>query len=428
MPRGFLVKRTKKPGAVSYRVREECVPAQGFLTTVHASGMPCYIDRKHIRTATLHTDCNQVWSIQSRVSLGGMPEAQCPPTLSPNRPVSAAYPQQNTSAEYLDRKLNSSSPVQAESFPEQNFAISGTGVAFPPSLAEMTTKLGNACKEPESTAVKRPAPTNAKTKQTHAKKHKSSSSANGDKKLNYRDEVTTSPVLGLKIKEMPEEDAKPRSNSPLGEFICQLCKERYADPLTLAQHRCSRIVRVDYRCTECDKVFSCPANLASHRRWHKPKTQPEGSSADSEEMESNMTSVGLDQTIKIRDGRTPSPQVSDSGSEEDLAFSCPLCCKKFRRQAYLRKHLALHNRQATASESAQPIEEKVKSNQQQNCSGDLRSLYLGKDAQGTGSAASEVYPCRFCGENFLSSPGLTRHINKCHPAETRHVILLSQTG
>lgn len=24
-------------------------------------------------------------------------------------------------------------------------------------------------------------------------------------------------------------------------------------------------------CPECDKTFNCPANLASHRRWHKPQ-------------------------------------------------------------------------------------------------------------------------------------------------------------
>ena len=31
------------------------------------------------------------------------------------------------------------------------------------------------------------------------------------------------------------------------------------------------------RCSECDKIFNCPANLASHKRWHKPKIELEKS-------------------------------------------------------------------------------------------------------------------------------------------------------
>jgi len=72
-------------------------------------------------------------------------------------------------------------------------------------------------------------------------------------------------------------DATPEARAELekienkiGDYACMLCCERFCDAFQLAGHNCSGIVHIEYRCPECSKIFNCPANLASHRRWHKP--------------------------------------------------------------------------------------------------------------------------------------------------------------
>nr|XP_061798651.1 insulinoma-associated protein 2-like [Nerophis lumbriciformis] len=294
-----------------------------------------------------------------------------------------------------------------------------------------------------------------------------------NRKLTFEDEVTTSPVLGLRIKKEGPEAArrqhrdKSSGSQPLGEFICQLCKEEYADPLSLAQHKCSRIVRVEYRCPECDKVFSCPANLASHRRWHKPRpvvTDPTGSQSPSaNKLEAdgreNESMRGVNQHRAARDSSaapdsssphyphdtTPPglfvfnsyepPEFSHEEEEEAELYDCRYCGKKFRRQAYLKKHMAAHE-MATSSRQVVFV-----------ChlcgarfpSADVRDKHrvwhamrdelLGRDgfvAEGYGmnrEREQQIFTCKLCSATFFSSPGLARHMNKSHPGENMHVIM-----
>lgn len=96
----------------------------------------------------------------------------------------------------------------------------------------------------------------------------------------------------------------------IGGYACKLCQNEFEDAFGLARHRCSCIVLLEYKCPECGKRFNCPANLASHRRWHKPK----------------------DEVLKKQ----------QENNENEQQFPCSECGKYFKRQAYLRKHLATH--------------------------------------------------------------------------------------
>ena len=65
-----------------------------------------------------------------------------------------------------------------------------------------------------------------------------------------------------------------RIENRLGAYICRLCQRHFDDAFLLAKHRCAKIVRRDFPCADCDKVFSYAAHLASHRRWHRLRPTP----------------------------------------------------------------------------------------------------------------------------------------------------------
>uniref|UniRef100_A0A4W5MR46 Insulinoma-associated 1b n=1 Tax=Hucho hucho TaxID=62062 RepID=A0A4W5MR46_9TELE len=385
MPKGFLVKRNKKSAHVSYRTRTDE-----------------YEQEPHI--PAFQTDA-PITRLDAEAVQFGNPEAMYQALYSPTRPISKDHERR-----YYGRSFNLGSPISAESFPTSASISNFDHLLFAPVDLKIGTSNSNRSGITSSIpatvirgGTKRPASDTERKSKPAPKKPKAI------RKLHFEDEMTTSPVLGLKIKEAPV-DFKPRTQTsaggkPLGEFVCQLCKEAYADTFSLAQHKCSRIVRVEYRCPECDKMFSCPANLASHRRWHKPRAQ----SAEAKDSRAELLS----------DRDTPSPGVSESGSEDGL-YDCQYCGKRFKRQAYLRKHIMGHQENPNQSPlNLSPVDCllcPVCGENFPNRASQERHLRL--------MHCSQVYPCKYCPATFYSSPGLTRHINKCHPSENRQVILL----
>ncbi|XP_076442857.1 insulinoma-associated protein 2-like isoform X2 [Babylonia areolata] len=360
-----------------------------------------------------------------------------------------------------------------------------------------------------------------------SKKPPSNKKLKAVRKINF-DVDTTSPVSGTIIKEFSDSEDEPgkvtvygdiepsfnvveitpearaeleKIENKLGDYVCQLCKELYEDAFQLAQHRCSRIVHVEYRCPECDKVFNCPANLASHRRWHKPRpapgSQPSGGKSSSSVTRSllpasssssshgsrpqqggsqkthggspfatssaagsastHFHSTGIVPTAttdpekllltRLVNGRkvvAPGEEgqegqgqgkAGDRSAPDDAPFACQVCGKKFRRQAYLRKHAQCHRVKPCllCGKVLLNENERLKHEMEHHpttkdfacsiCSQTCCSK-AALDKHVKTSHSQEAYLCKYCDNKFYSSPGLTRHINKCHPTENRQVILL----
>ncbi|XP_029453319.1 insulinoma-associated protein 2 [Rhinatrema bivittatum] len=527
MPRGFLVKRSKR-SCGSYRVRfhqaESPCPLQFSSVPDPQDGL--VPGRSSPAVPRGHSE-SQKGALEVVQPPEGLPS---PETLSNFSTPGASSPKASAWQEGASRtwppasgspikpaalelkkaffKRGSSSPASAESFPvASSFSSVEKLLMHHGSFLSPERKLeGQARLCSSLPGMRGPARDLAERRgKASVKKPKVM------RKLAFADEVTTSPVLGLKIKaEDPECKARPprEHRAPLGEFICQLCKEQYPDPFALAQHKCSRIVRVEYRCPECDKIFSCPANLASHRRWHKPRPglsaespahkgqQLPVAAADQAAREGKENSSrafpggnaqqraggqGADQHQPSADssrppGKAPAaadqhqqpansshcpdaplvcspyganhaaratlPPIQGAGAELDV-FVCPYCHKKFRRQAYLRKHLATH--EASRPPSYGQLEREQITFPCHLCgahfpSADIRDkhqlwhavreeLLLPALGQEEGHRVAEgeqqqIFSCKHCPSTFFSSPGLTRHINKCHPTENRQVLLL----
>uniref|UniRef100_A0A3B4A0J8 C2H2-type domain-containing protein n=1 Tax=Periophthalmus magnuspinnatus TaxID=409849 RepID=A0A3B4A0J8_9GOBI len=471
MPRGFLVKRNRRsPG--SYRTRKLNTALTPDCHEKAEQG-----ERAEEPCLVLHEDGARAWSPHVEPALEAEVEKRAQLPEAEERVTDAVTPDH-------DSTHAGNSPLFRGRCvtPELPFLLSSTPASVP--FSRPHTSLYD----------RRP------SKVSLTKKPKI------NRKLHFEDEVTTSPVLGLRIKkEVPDSRAQRERSlkQPLGEFICQLCKEEYRDPFSLAQHKCSRIVRVEYRCPECDKVFSCPANLASHRRWHKPrpvnnnqgpevqtKSQSRGVlplEMDGKENEllridrhidhgtpegSHVGSMGPPPTIpphyrthadpqQVRAADSPPSSLPlpfvQSLQEEEL-YECRCCGKKFRRQAYLKKHLAAHEPSLTTYSQARDsqvflchicgarfpsaeIRDKHRlwhTVRDELIAGTLAGVSGGdifhghRDTESSSGESepqdsSHLFSSKQCPSTFFSSSGLTRHINKTHTAEDRHVMLLQMS-
>ncbi|XP_060118364.1 insulinoma-associated protein 2 [Heteronotia binoei] len=416
MPRGFLVKRSRRPGG-SYRLR----PPAALLEEAPLSPAPLAEPPHPHQPEALLT---AVWEVGSSdcaaAAAAAAPDAEEPKPGA--RSPASAEPFPPSLAMVAEERLPPRTPVPLPVVP---LALPAAAPLCPPG------------------ALKRP---------PRAKPPAAAKKPKAARKLSFADEVTTSPVLGLRIKAAPEGGCEegPRAARPtlLGEFVCQLCKEPYADPLALAQHRCSRIVRVEYRCPECHKIFSCPANLASHRRWHKPRPSAAAAAAagpaQDKENSSRDQHHGARDSSCCRDPPAALPARLGQGGPGEL-FLCPYCHKTFRRQAYLRKHLGTHQPPGYRASppqpplpSPQPLSFPCHLCGAHFPSADIRDkhrlwhavreellLPLGQpEGGGAAPGQQQIFSCKHCPATFFSSPGLTRHINKCHPSENRQVLLL----
>ena len=273
------------------------------------------------------------------------------------------------------------------------------------------------------------------------------------------DKLTSSPVKGTIIREVSETPgdnvivvrrgdvdrsinvvditeekraAIAKIENTIGDYICRLCNVKYEDVFALAGHNCPQIVHLEYQCPECGKSFHCPANLASHRRWHKPKVLTKLSSQD-EQLNSGIATPRLalhpeDRKLESdvankrsslsRNAEDTVSDVPSTLSEKPTKFNIP-----FKKRFFFRKHneknvdevqtvsLTADNlvKECAKRERTPKSVEKEANITVNNCPSSYEKLLQER------AAASETqhYRCTLCGMQLQGAQNYAQHWQGC---------------